>query len=124
MPETGSQPTQEQYAQWAKQSAVYAAQIAAAKAKRDALMSQTGCKKPVIMLGQKKKDYLKCLDNYKAKVAAAQEADREILRMQLEMRRLEALQNKGLSTGAWIGISVGAALVLGLIGFGIYRATR
>lgn len=104
--------TPEQYEAMAKESAKLAAQIAEAKAKRDALMSQTGCKKPFIMAGQKKKDYLKCLENYKAKVAAAQEADREILRMQLEMRRLEALQGKGLSTGAWIGISVGAALLL------------
>ncbi len=108
----GSAPTSEQYAQWAQQSAALAAQIAEAKNKRDALMAQTGCKKPLIMAGKKKKAYLACLENYKAKVEAAKQADRDLVRMQLEMRRLDALQNKGLSTGAWIAISVGAALLI------------
>lgn len=119
-----NQPTQEQYAQYAQQTAALAAQIAEAKRKRDALMSQTGCNKPVIMLGQKKKDYLKCLENYKAKVEAAKQADRDLIRMQLEMRRLEALQNKGLSTGAWIGISVGVVLVLTTAGIIIYKMNK
>lgn len=114
MPETtgNNQPTQEQYAQWAQQSAALAAQIAEAKQKRDALMAQTGCKKPLIMAGQKKKDYLKCLENYKAKIEAAKQADRDLIRMQLEMKRLDALQNKGIGTGGWIAISVGVALLI------------
>ena len=73
------------------------------------------------MAGQKKKDYLKCLENYKAKVEAAKQADRDLVRMQLEMKRLEALQNKGLSTGAWIAISVGIAAVIGI---GIFVAVK
>lgn len=121
---SGSAPTSEQYAQWAQQSAALAAQIAEAKRKRDALMSQTGCKKPLIMAGKKKKAYLACLDNYKAKVEAAKQADRDLIRMQLEMRRLEALQNKGLSTGAWIGISVGVVLVLTTAGIIIYKMNK
>lgn len=108
----GTAPSSEQYAQWAQQSAALAAQIAEAKKKRDALMSQTGCKKPLIMAGAKKTAYLNCLANYKAKVEAAKQADRDLIKMQLEMKRLDALQNKGLSTGAWIVISVGAALLL------------
>lgn len=124
MTETGNKPTQEQYAQWAQQSAELAAQIAAAKQKRDALLSQTGCKKPLIMVGKKKADYLKCLENYKAKVEAAKQADRDLIRMQLEMKRLETLQGKGLSTGAWIGISVGVVLVLTTAGIIIYKMNK
>ncbi len=105
--------TAEQYEAMAKESAKLAMQIAEAKRKRDELMSQTGCKKPVIMLGQKKKDYLKCLEGYKARVEAAKEADRALVRMQIELKRLEALQGKGLSTTMkWvIGGSIAAVLI-------------
>lgn len=105
-------PTQEQYEQWAKQSAELAAKIAEIKRKRDELLEQTGCKKPLLMVGKKKAAYLRCLENYRAKVEAAKEADKELVRMQLRLRELDAKRGSGIGTGGWIAISVGAALLI------------
>lgn len=53
-----------EYEALAKQTA---AALQAAKAQRDAQTAATGCKKPILNIGQKKKDYEKCLaDNRSA----------------------------------------------------------
>ena len=121
----GSGPSAEQYAQWAAQTAELAMQIKLAQEKKNALMAQSGCKVPGLLAGRKKKqEYLDCLAKNKARIEAAREADRALIRMQLEMRRLDALQNKGLSTGAWIGLSVGFVFLLMTAGIIFYKMNK
>ena len=63
----GNEPTSNmdaaEYEALAKQTS---AALQAAKAARDAETARTGCKKPILNIGQKKKDYEKCLADNKS----------------------------------------------------------
>jgi len=94
-------------------------QIAKKKAERDAILAQTGCKKPIINVGKKKKEYEDCIRKSIDAKARAEQAERDLRRMELELKQKElsgrpkvlaGIENKLVRT---IAIGVGVAVLVG-----------
>ena len=65
-------------------------QLSTAKQKKDTLWAETGCKKPSILAGKKKKDaYNQCLAQNRDKIEKAKQADRDLAKLQAELSLLE-----------------------------------
>jgi len=94
-------------------------QIAKKKAERDTILAQTGCKKPIINVGKKKKEYEDCIRKSIDAKARAEQAERDLRRMELELKQKElsgrpkvlaGIENKLVRT---IAIGVGVAVLVG-----------
>jgi len=99
-------------------------QIAKKKAERDAILAQTGCKKPIINVGKKKREYEDCIRKSIAAKARAEQAERDLRRMELELRQKElekgpkvlaGIENKmvrNIAIGVGVAVLVGASIII------------
>ncbi len=76
--------------------------LIANKAAKNALQATTGCKKPFLNIGKKKKAYQKCLDDSAAaKAKAQQDANRtqlELAKAQVEAAKYQAMSTRSAKT--------------------------
>lgn len=97
--------------------------IAANNAAKKALEAATGCKKPVINLFKKKKEYERCLAESSAKKAAAEaEAKRtELLLAQARIEEAKASNRQASisSEKRFLGMDQTTAVVVGVLGLGL-----
>lgn len=74
-----------EYAELTQAGMTLLQQLADNKAKKTAMASSTGCKKPLINIGKKKKAYQKCLSDNEQKKADIEKRQEELLRLQREL---------------------------------------
>lgn len=106
-----------------------AMQLAKLKAERDRMSAETGCTKPFLNVGQKKKDYEKCLSESARKKQDLLDRQEEILRQQRELadrRDSKPEEKKFLGMPQEIGIPVtiiaGIALIFG--GYKVFQMIK
>jgi hypothetical protein len=101
-------------------SAAITQQLLANKSAKDAAESQTGCHKPFLMIGKKKRSYEKCMDDNKARKQKLEDERNALIRQQNELLKAKAMmptvRKKFFQTPVGVATAVIGSLALVSLG--------